>query len=90
LPKNNEIQNRASQSEKHHGDANGSDVHSVGQLQGARSGGESANSYQKADTIERDESAANALQDRQEKRRPVDESGVDGRHTCGGNGRIEL
>jgi hypothetical protein len=73
LPKNNEIQKRTRQREKHHGDADRVDVHTVGQLQRARSGGEGPNSNQKSDAIQRDEGAANALQHGEEKRRPIDE-----------------
>jgi len=74
LPKNDEIQKRADKREKHHGDADGVDVHAVGQFQHAGSGGESADSYQKADAAESDKSAADALKNREEKAGPVDDS----------------
>lgn len=51
-------------------------MYAVCQLHDARSRGEGTNSYQKTNAVEREKSAADALQSREEKRRPIDELGV--------------
>src|SRR5260370_40326980 len=59
-------------------------MYAVGQLQRTSSSGKSPNSYQKANAVERDEGAADTLKRCKEKRRPVEESRVDGQRIPSG------
>jgi hypothetical protein len=67
LPKNNEIQEGARQGKKHHRDADGVDVHAVGQFQCAGSGGESTDANEKGDAVESDAGTTDALREARRK-----------------------
>ena len=72
MPEREEVEDCAQKSDEHHGDADGIDVETLGEMPGGRSQHDNADSDQKTDAMKSNQRATNALDEGEEEAGPIE------------------